>query len=263
MLNRLGLFLILCCIYGLKMGQAYADIGITSLKISTDLYGVQTNLMQHKGYQNDLSATLYFQLSDYKFIPFLRHVLTHYYYLDERVQGAVNYTSDRRTASGGGLDYKINNYFRFRFNTEAISNKLDNTKYTQDSYGLIYNQYMDLDYLELNNYLESFLIPRISSNKLDTFVRLQVLKSFYWNREQTFSNTFYPLVQVKAKFNDEANFGISGQNASLGAGYKFYGMNNAKDSFALALEAYSLFYQSKDFNGDWSQILAAVQIWLD
>ena len=232
----------------------------TGLNLSTDLYGVQTYLMQHKGYQNDLSATLYFQLADYNLIPFFRHVLTHYYYLDERVQGQQEYTSDRRMATGGGLDYKFNNYLRLRFNTESIDNKLNNTKYAQESYGLIYNQHLDFSQFELNNYLESFLIPRVSSNKFDTFLRIQAFKSFYFSKQLTFSNAIYPLLQVKAKFNDDSNFGISGQNASLGVGYKFYAKNSADDSFAFVLEAYSLFYQSKNFNGDWAQILAALQI---
>lgn len=254
--------------------------------ISTDLYAVQTNMMQYKGYQNDLSATLYFKYEDYKLIPFLRHVLTNYYYLDERVRGTngtIDYTSDRRRATGGGIDYQFNSYLRLRLITESIDNKLYRSHYTQESYGLIYNQYLNPGYIEFSNYLETFLIPRVSSNKLDTFLRIQAFKSFYFKSGLAFSNAIYPFVQVKAKFNDDANFGISGQNLSVGGGYKFYGTNNStpnsvgiknatlkngsvkssEDCFAFMIEAHSLVYQSKDFNADWSQIMAVLQIWID
>lgn len=227
--------------------------------ISTDVYAVQTNLMQYKGYQNDISATVYAQYADYQLLPFIRYVLTNYYYLIENGPNS-NYTSDRRTAAGGGLDYKINNYFKLRYIVELIDNKLTKTNYQQESYGLIYNQYINSEYLEFNNYLESFLIPRVARSKLDTFARIQAMKTFYLSQSSAASNLLYPTIQIKAKFNDDANFGLSGQNASVGAGYKFYSLSAAKDSFAFVLEAHSVFFQSRDFKGDWFQVLAALQI---
>lgn len=242
----------------------------SEINISTDLYMVQTNLMPYKGYQNDISATVYAQYADYQLLPFVRYVLTNYYYLNEYAAGPgpglslrTDYTSDRRDAAGGGLDYKFNNYLKFRFVVESINNKLSDTSYTQESYGLIYNQYLEYEYIEFSNYLEAFLIPRVSSDKIDTYFKMQALKSFYINRSVTSSNAVYPFVQAKLKINDDANFGVSGQTGSVGAGYRFYGVNATKDSFTFILESHSVFYQSENFNGDWSQFLAALQLWID
>ncbi len=228
--------------------------------LKVDIYAAQASLMPYKGYQNDSSATVYLRYSDYQLQPFARYLLTNYYY---QLSPSADYVSDRRTASGGGLDYQFNPFLRFRFIVESIKNKLSDTSYTQESYGIIYNQYLEFEHAELNNYLESFLIPRVASGKLDTFFKVQLLKSFYLNRSPSSSNAFYPFVQAKAKVNDDANFGVSGHNGSLGAGYRFYGVNAQKDSFSLVLEGHSVFYQSKNFNGDWWQMLAALQLWID
>lgn len=244
---------------------AWADEDIAGkINISADLYAVQANLMPYKGYQNDISTTVYAKYSDYRLMPIIRYLITNYYYLNELVPpNNTIYTSDRRTAVGAGLDYKFNDYLKFRYIVESIDNKLSKKSYTQESYGLIYNQYLEFKYVEFNNYLESFLIPRVSSKNLDTFFRIQALKTFYLNRTANSSNVIYPFVQTKVKVNDNVNFGVSGQNGSLGAGYRFYGVNDTKDSFAFVLEAHSVFCQSKDLNGDWSQVLAALQMWID
>lgn len=235
----------------------------SQFNLSVDLYGVQTNLMPYKGYQNDLMATVYLKYGEFPLIPFLRHVETHYYYLIETPPTNENYTSDRRLASGGGLDLKFNNYLKFRYIVESVDNKLSNTSYTQESYGLIYNQYLSFKYAEFNNYLETFLIPRVDNNSPDTFLKIQMLKSFYLSQSNHFSNVMYPFLQIKVKSNDNANFGVSGESANLGAGYRFYGVNDTKDSFAFVLEAHSVFYQSEKLNGDWLQMMAAFQLWID
>lgn len=244
---------------------ARADAAVADkINISADLYAVQTNLMPYKGYQNDVSTTVYAQYSDYKLRPLIRYLITNYYYLTELVPpNNTAYTSDRRTAVGVGLDYKFNDYLKFRYIVESVDNKLSSSSYTQESYGVIYNQYLEFEYLELNNYLESFLIPRVSSNNLDTYFRIQALKTFDINRTANFSNVLYPFVQTKVKVNDNVNFGVSGQNGSVGAGYRFYGVNATKDSFAFVLEGHSIFHQSKNFNGDWAQLLAALQLWIE
>lgn len=243
---------------------AMAAVSGDKLNISTDFYSDQTSLMPYKGYQNDLSATVYAQYADYSLVPFVRYMLTNYYYLNEKDPvGNKAYTSDRRNAAGLGLDYKLNNYLKFRFIVEAIGNKASNTNYTQESYGLIYNQYLEYKYIEFSNYLESFLIPRISSKELDTYFKIQALKSFFINRSVVYSNVIYPFIQTKLKVNDNSNFGVSGQNGSVGIGYRFYGVNPSKDSISFVLEGHSVFYQSKNFNGDWNQILAALQVWID
>lgn len=233
------------------------------LKISGDFYAAGTNLMPYSGYQNDIITTVYALHQDYRIIPFVRYVITNYYYLiDLPVNNTIS-TSDRRTAVGLGLDYKYNNYLKFRFIFEAMENKLSNTSYNQESYGIIYNQYLEFRFFEINNYLESFLIPRVSSKTIDTFFKVQALKTYYINRSAMSSNAIYPFVQTKVKVNDDNNFGVSGQNFSFGPGYKYYGVNSLKDSFAFVLEAHSILYQSKDFNGDWMQLLAVLQLWID
>lgn len=231
-----------------------------TVDLSVDIYGVQTNVMPYRGYQNDLSATLYFQINDYRLIPFLRILDTHYYY---QLLNDEFYTSDRRLASGGGLDYKFSENFKFRFLVENIDNKKADTHYTQESYGLIYNQFLNFNFIEMNNYIESFLIPRIDSRQMDTFLKIQFLKTFYLNQTANSSQVLYPLLQIKAKSNDNVNFGVSGQNGSVGAGYRFYFANETKDSAAFVLEAHSIFYQSEKLYGDWFQALAALQIWID
>jgi hypothetical protein len=98
------------------------------------------------------------------------------------------------------------------------------------------------------------------SEKIDTFFRVQALKSFYLTRSNESSNTLFPFVEVKGKYNDDAVFGVSGENANLGAGYKYFRKYDSS-TFAFVLEAHSVFYQSQNFNGDWVQGLAAIQ-WL-
>lgn len=227
--------------------------------LRTDLYASYTHLMQYEGTQADFSATLYGEYDDYRLVPFVRGLLINYHY---RLPNTPAFLDDNRSSAGLGFDYRIFDSLRFRAVVESIHNDLADTTYVQDSYGFIYNQYIELPGFELNNYAESFYIPRVAKGSMDTFARLQVLKSFYLTRTLESSHALYPFVQAKAKINDDANFGLSGQNASVGAGYKFYGINEAKDnSFSAVVEGHSVFYQSSNFNGDWFQVLGALQ-WL-
>lgn len=227
--------------------------------LRTDMYASYTHLMPYEGAQSDLSVTLYGEYNDNRLVPFVRGLLTNYHY---KFPGAANYLDDNRSSAGLGVDFRILDSLRFRFIMESIHNDLANTTYGQDSYGFIYNQYIELPGFELNNYAESFYIPRVAKGSMDTFARVQVLKSYYFTRTPVSSHALYPFIQAKVKVNDDANFGLSGQNASVGAGYKFYAVNEVKsNSFSAVLEGHSVFYQSSDFNGEWFQVLAALQ-WL-
>ena len=234
------------------------------IKVSADFYAAQSNLMPFEGYQNDLITTLYSRHDSYKFLPLLRYVVTNYYYLNKGVPPNNRaFTSDRRTAIGLGFDYRFNTFFKFRFLLESIDNKMADKPYTQDSYGLIYNQYLEFKYFELNNYVESFYIPRVSTKNNDTFVKVQALKSHYLNRSAIDSNVVFGFSEIKAKINDDSNFGVSGYNFSIGPGYRYYSVNNFKDSFAFVIELHSVLYQSRDLFGDWLQMQAALQLWID
>jgi hypothetical protein len=225
--------------------------------IGADLYGAHAHLMPLRGTSDDLSLTVYGRFKGAKLQPFARALGTNYYYL---LPGAANYLTDYRTANGIGIDYNFYSFMRFRIIGERVRNRLSNTEYDQDSYGLIYNQYLEFTYFDMNNYAESFYIPRFSKGSADTFVRLQALKSYYLSYDEFASNTVYPFLQVKAKFNDDIIFGLSGQNASVGLGYKiFVQTKSKKNNFSALIEANSLFYQSKRFDGDWFQALAAIQ----
>lgn len=234
-----------------------------NIEIGVDFYASQTNLMPYDGYQNDFISTLYGRLQDSKFVPLFRYVISNYYYLNRGTTNNLIWTSDRRAAVGLGVDYKANNFLKFRFILENIDNKIPGTSYAQDSYGLIYNQYADFELFELNSYLESFFIPRVSRKTLDSFFKVQALKSFYFSRSTSTSNVVFPFAQIKVKVNDDANFGLSGQNFSVGPGYRYYTVNSKKDSFAFVAEIHSVLYQSKDLNGDWMQMQAALQLWID
>ncbi len=234
-----------------------------NIKIGFDFYASQTNLMPYEGYQNDVITALYGRLLESQFVPLLRYVVTNYYYLNRGTTNNLIWSSDRRTAIGLGVDYKYNNLLKFRFILENIDNKFPGNSYTQDSYGLIYNQYAEFEYFELNSYLESFFIPRVSRKTIDTFLKVQALKSLYISRSATSSNVMFPFAQVKVKVNDDNNFGLSGRNLSIGPGYRYYTVNTKKDSFAFVAEIHSVLYQSKDLNGDWMQMQAALQLWID
>lgn len=234
------------------------------IKVGVDFYGSQTNLMPYDGYQNDVISTIFGRRNGYKLVPLIRYVVTNYYFLNE-FESPNNkiWNSDRRTAIGLGADYKFNDYLKFRFIVEAVKNKNSGTDYTQDSYGVIYNQFIQLKHFEVNNYLESFYIPRVASRSLDTFFKIQALKSHDLSRTATASNVIFPFIQTKVKVNDDSNFGVSGHNFSVGPGYRYYTVNAQKDSFAFVLEIHAVIYQSKDFNGNWMQALAALQLWID
>ena len=257
-MSSIGFFRILFLVCVAGSPAVAADV--SAVHFGTDVYASHTNLMPFKGYQEDLSAMVYAQYSDVPVLPFVRYVLSNYYYLNSTLPATTDYTSDQRTAAGVGVDLRINPYLRVRLLNEQVNNKLANQNFNQSSYGIIYNQYIDLQRFEINNYLESFYIPRISE-RLDTFFRIQALKSYYLSRSEDSSNVVYPLLQLKAKYNDDSIFGVSGHNISVGAGYKYFKKTAFDGLFSAVLEGHAVVYQSRDFNGDWFQALAAVQ-WL-
>ena len=142
---------------------------------TADFYGSHSSLMQFKGYQDDLSASLYLQFLPYRLVPFLRFLTSTYYYTPP---GATESISDRRVAVGGGFDYRFTDWLRFRAMTEEINDKVAARTRQQESYGLIYNQYLQLGWLEMNNYAEAFYIPKLSDDKLDTFASVTLFHTF-------------------------------------------------------------------------------------
>lgn len=229
-------------------------------EMSFNAYASHVNLMQYKGYQDDLIATFDFKLYNSKIHPFARASLNQFSYLPPGVSG--DYISDQRISVGMGLDYFFTDVLRARLIIENINNKLSSTHYVQESYGLIYNQYFEFTHFQMNNYAEAFLIPRVSNKAIDTFARIQVLRTFYLHRTQTCFHALYPFAQFKTKFNDNSLFGVSGQSLSGGIGYKFYGTSGADqaDNFSALGEVHSVAYRSRDFNGDWIQFMVAVQL---
>jgi hypothetical protein len=226
--------------------------------VSIDIYAVKGHLMPYKGTQSDLSATLYLKLNEKSFRPFLRRVYTNYQYKNETNVLPIT-VDDERNTLGLGIDYIINDYLKIRFIKEDVVNKNANTKYLQDSYGLIYNQFISLGVVDLNNYLEAFNIPRFSPDSFDLFARIQVLKAFYLSNTEDDSNSLYPFIQYKIKSNDNAVFGVSGSQLTAGLGYKYYNKNWSNGTLAFLTEAHSVAYQSTFYNGEWAQILVALQ----
>ncbi|MGZ3726457.1 MAG: hypothetical protein ACXWQQ_11685 [Pseudobdellovibrio sp.] len=237
--------------------NVYAEAASDGFKLNTDFYAAHTDILPYKGYQDDISATFSLPYRNSKLVPIARALWSSYNY---QVPPSTDHLNDQRTALGLGLDYKLTDYLWLRVLFENVHNKDAGDTYNQDSYGVIYNQYLDFHWFELNNYLEAFYIPRFSRETADTFLRVQALKSFDITRSSTTSNVVYPFVDFKAKFNDDEIFGVTGQNASVGAGYKFYNTNKLQtDSFAVVFEGHSIFYQSKNFNGDWFQAMVVLQ----
>lgn len=255
--NRFSKIIFLLCLT--VLGTNVKADEQSEIHFSGNIYGTHTNLMPYKGYQDDLSITASAQDSDFPLLVFARLLSTNYHYLIDTIPNNTAYTNDSRLAFGLGVDLKLNDYFTLRLISEQVKNKLYDQSYNQPSYGVIYNQYIGFGYFDLNNYLESFYIPRISS-KVDTFFKVQALRSFYITQSNESSNVVYPTLQLKAKYNDDSVFGVSGQNISAGVGYKFYQVLD-KDSVSFLVEGHSILFQSHDFNGDWFQALAAIQ-WL-
>lgn len=251
-------FKILILTLSLAGVHAHADDAATQFHLGGDIYAVHTHLLPYKGTEDAIAGTLYFRFGDSRLVPFVRGTHSSYYYLNE-AGGNTAYTSDNRSGLGIGLDYNLTSYLRIRVIEESIHNGLSGQTYDQFSYGLIYNQYIGFGFFDLNNYAEAFVIPRVSSNEADAFARVQALIPFVIGQDASSSHRVYPFVQVKAKANDNDLFGVSGQNASVGAGYKWAKAYEDKGQLAFLLEGHSLFYQSKNFNGDWNQILAVIQ----
>ena len=250
--------LILTLCFSLFSSLQALALDLSQIHLGADLYGVHTNLMPYKGTEDTATATVYLHYDDWRLVPFIRGTYSSYYYLNE-AGGNTAYTSDRRTALGAGLDYNLTSYLRIRAIEETVHNELANDHYDQFSYGLIYNQYLGVGWFDLNNYAEAFNIPRIDSGEWDAFVRLQALKAFTIASNGSSVHQVYPFVQFKAKINDNDLFGVSGNNASVGAGYKWIKSFENKSQLALLLEGHSLFYQSTHFNADWNQVLATIQ----
>lgn len=226
------------------------------LYFTADFFGSHSSLMQFKGYQDDLSASLYLQYRPFPLVPFLRFLTSQYYYTP---QGATDSISDRRISAGGGFDLRFTDWLRFRAMTEQINDKVAATTRQQESYGLIYNQYLQMGWLESNGYAESFYIPKLSNEKLDTFASLTLFHTFYLNAAVNSSHSLFPFVAGRVRVNDDAIFGLSGSNATAGAGYKYYHTSGKDNNFAIVLTGHSLIYQSKDFDGDPTQVQAAIQ----
>ncbi|MEQ1723375.1 MAG: hypothetical protein ABL930_09385, partial [Pseudobdellovibrio sp.] len=112
----------------LRCNSIYAQ----EMNLRSDIYASHTNLMSYKGYQQDLSATIYLEYDKYRFVPFIRGLIIKYHY---QVPTMPDFQDDTRTSAGIGFDYRIFDSLRFRFVLENIHNELSNTTYGQDSYG--------------------------------------------------------------------------------------------------------------------------------
>lgn len=229
-----------------------------SLSFAADVYASHSHLLPYKGYQDELNATIYLKYSNFILVPFIRGVNSQYY-LSEGILSNANYTSDTRTAIGAGLDLNINKYVKIRYVSDKVTNKFTSSNTSQDSFGLVYNQYLSFGAFDINNYLESFYITTAGSNAPDTFARIQILKGFTLNEAKTSSHVVFPLLQLKVKKNDNVLFGVSGNNSSAGLGYKYFNKTSEVSSLALVVEAHSLMHQSADFNSDWNQAFVALQ----
>lgn len=227
--------------------------------LDLDLYATRSHLLPYKGIQNEVSATAYWNYSD-SILPFIKTVYSQYDYTQESTASAVSNTiNDSRTSAGIGIDLKIINSIKLRYSADYIKNKVSTKSYTQESFGVIYNQYISYADLDLNNYAESFYIPAINKNQLDSFFRFQALKNYYFSQTKTDSNSVYPFLQIKGKINDDNQFGISGTNGSLGIGFKYYNQLNSDSSIAVLAEAHTLIFQTKNLNSDWNQAFLAIQ----
>ncbi|MEQ1723492.1 MAG: hypothetical protein ABL930_09975, partial [Pseudobdellovibrio sp.] len=234
------------------------EVDTSDLRVAFDISATHSGLTTYKGYSDDFSAYLKFKYKDWFVQPFLKAGSSSYYYLDETISGNTSYSRNEKNGIGLGVDVYLNKYIRIRYVHDWYNNKTDKTYYQQDAYLLIYNQYLDLQAFELNNYLESVIVPRYSNNA-STYLKMQGLKSYYINRDINYSNSIYPFAQLKLKNNDEEFFGKSGTLVSVGLGYKYYGKPQVQSSLAFVLEGHSVIHQSKDFNSDWFQILAVLQ----
>lgn len=242
-------------------GFLLADINLAldEIKFDADIYAAHENMASHKGYQDDISSTFHLKYPDFSLAPFIRFSTSHYYYLNEDIPGTTAYATEHRSAAGVGLDYYVKPYLRLRY---IYDNKTDNLKSItsqQESYIIIYNQYLEFENFHLNNYGEAAIIPRLSTKKFNSFLRSQVLKQFDINRTKDHSNVIYPFLQIKIKDNEEELFGASGNHASVGLGFKNYTRLDGRNTLAFLLQAHSLLYQTSKFNGDWMQILAVIQ----
>ncbi len=255
MSNLIKILLLTLALAGVN---ARADDGESQLYLSGDVYAVRTHLMPYKGTEDGIAGTLYLHFSDALLVPFLRGTYSSYFYLNEAGGNKV-FTSDKRSGLGLGVDYNLTNYLRIRFVEETVVNGVTGQSFDQFSYGVIYNHYIGLGFIDLNNYAEAFVIPRVSTRAVDTFARIQALIPFVVAQTGSASHRVYPFVQGKAKLNDNNLFGVTGQNASSGLGYKWVQNFEGMGQMAFLFEGHALLYQSKNFNGDWNQILATLQ----
>lgn len=255
---------IFSCLLGLLLGSLFSSgahaFDYDELKFSADVYGAHTHLVTYKGYQDDINVAFRLKYPDFRLQPFVRYSDSHYYFLNESIPGNTDYSTEYRTSLGAGLDlFLIMPYLRIRYIAENITNKITDTKSDREAYILIYNQYIDLEAFQLNNYLESSVVPKLSTEKLNTYFRIQALKTIDLSRTVDSSNVIFPFIQVKARDNEELLFGASGNQGSVGLGFKNYTRISSKSNIAFLLEANTLLYQSREFNADWNQLLAVVQ----
>jgi|GEM_PF-4194030 len=255
MYRLLGLIVFIISMSKISYAQG---VDTSDLRVAVDMSGTHSDLTTYKGYSDDFSAYVKFKYKDWFVQPFLKASSGSYYYLDERIVGNTSYSRNEKNGIGFGVDIFLNKYIRFRYLHDWFNNKTDQTNYEQDTYLLIYNQYLDLQAFEVNNYLESVIVPRYSM-KASTYLKTQALKSYYIARDPEYSHTLYPFAQLKLKNNDEEFFGKSGTLVSVGLGYKYYSKPQVQSTLAFLLEGHSVVHQSIDFNSDWFQILAVLQ----
>ena len=251
-------FAILLFLFSINTYAEVNDVDTSDFRVAFDISGTRSGLTTYKGYSDDFSAYAKLKYKNWLAQPFARTTSNSYYYLDESIPGNNSFSRNERNAIGFGVDIFLNKYMRFRYLHDWINNKTSDSRYTQDSYLFVYNQYIDLEQIELNNYLESVIVPRYS-NVVSTYLRIQALKTFYLARDIKYSHSFFPFAQLKLKNNDEEFFGKSGNLVSAGLGYKYYSIPNTQDSLTLLLEGHSVIHQSTNFHSDWFQILAVIQ----
>jgi hypothetical protein len=258
--NKFLIWLVIPIVMVVVLDSALAQTSSSSehdTRVGLDVYAAHSHLMPFKGYQTDMTLTAYLKIKDYRLKPFLRATGTDYKY---QIIESTPFATDQRYAAGGGFDFQLFEPLKFRAVFDSIRTELSKSTYLQDSYGLIYNEYIDLSAVEFNGYIESFYIPRVSTKNVDSYIRLQLLKSYYLYRSENLSNALYPFVQFRAKDNDNALFGVTGNNFSAGLGYKFFANTESKiNKFSFLIEGHSILNQRKNFNGDWGQALIALQ----
>lgn len=252
--------LLICLFFTHSIIWAESSIDLSDIKFTADVFASHNHLVTYKGTQDDISATFKLKYPDFRIQPFARLSASNYSYLNESIIGNTEYTDEHRQSAGIGLDfYILLPILRLRYIAETITDKVSNSTHQRESYVFIYNQFIDLQIVQINNYLESSIIPKLSSEKFNTYFRTQIFKPFDITRSADSSNVYYPFVQLKIRDNEEQLFGASGNLTSVGLGLKNYTRLNGRSSISFLLEGHTVVLQSKEFNSDWNQLVAVAQ----